>query len=179
VRLIVSALAVAAIPFVVAGCGGGASAEEKWAETVCTDVSDWKNRLQQATDDISAELQSPGAGTLAAIEADVRKAVDATSELADELKALDAPKTESGAQAKQRLDALASQLEGTVNKARQTLETLPEGADVAATVEKLAPLAPALQSLALSTSSTLEAVKAQGADLKEGFDKADSCEELR
>ena len=63
-----------------AGCGG-ASAEEKWAGDVCSAVTTWKSTVQKATGDIRTQLQSPQAGTLAAIDADVGTAVDATKKL--------------------------------------------------------------------------------------------------
>jgi hypothetical protein len=46
-------------------------------------------------------------------------------------------------------------------------------------VKKLTPLDTSLQSLAASTSTTLETIQAGGSDLKEGFDKAGSCEQFR
>jgi uncharacterized phage infection (PIP) family protein YhgE len=179
-RFIFSVLAIAAtLTFGAAGCGGEASAEQKWADGVCADVSDWRSELNQATDAIRAELQSPEAGTLAAIDAAVRKAGDATRQLANDLKAHDAPNGESGAQAKQQLDALASQLEATMTSVRQTLDSVPEGADVSEIVHALAPLAPDLRSLAANASSTLQAVQANGSDLKAGFEDANSCKEFR
>jgi hypothetical protein len=177
-RLALALALLAALAVVAAGCGG-ASPEEKWAGSVCKNIGDWKGKIKQSTDDVRAQLQSPGTGTLAAIQADIRKAVGATHQLAANLKALGRPDTESGAQAKRQIDALASQLDATVTTARQTLQSLPRGADVAATVQKLAPLAPALQSLGAKTSSTLDSVKSSGEKLREGFDKADSCEQFR
>ena len=167
------------LAFAAAGCGSSPSAAEKWAGSVCTDLGNWKSQVKQATDDISAKLQSPQAGTLTAVKADVRKAVDSTQQLANELKALGKPDTDSGAQAKQQTDALASQLQGTVTKAKQTLQSVPSGAGVSETVKALAPLAPELKSLGASASSTLKSVQAAGSDLKDGFDKADSCKQFR
>ena len=179
VRRFALALALsAALAVVAAGCGR-ASSEEKWAGSVCTNISEWKGQIRQSTDDVRAKLQSPGAGTLAAIEADVRKALDSTRRLAADLRALGPPDTASGAQAKQQIDALASQLDATVATAKKTLQSLPKSGDAAAALQKLAPLAPALQSIAVKTSSTLDSIKATGTKLKEGFDKADSCEEFR
>lgn len=178
-RLRRSVLSLAAIFVVVAaGCGGGASAEEKWANSVCTYVADWSGTLKQARDDITAQLQSPKAGTLAAIEAEVRKAGDATNQLASNLKALNAPNTESGAKAKQQLDAFASQLQTAAAKAKESLQSAA-GANVSELVKALAPLAPELQSLSTSASSTLDAVQASGSDLKNGFQKADACKQFR
>lgn len=179
-RILASVVAVSAVLAVVAaGCGSETSPEEKWADSVCTDIGDWKDQVQQATDDITAELQAPEAGTLAAIDADVQTAVNATSQLADNLKALGAPDTESGTQAKQQVDALATELEGTVNEAKQTIDSLPTNADPTEIAKQLAPLAPSLQSLATKTSSTLAAVQEESDELKEGFDNADSCEQFR
>lgn len=179
-RALASAIAVsAALAFIAAGCGGGASPEEKWAGSVCTDIGDWKSEVKKATDDISAEVQSPDTGTVAAIDSAVRSAVDATSQLATELKALGPPDTESGAQAKQEVDSFASQLERTVNQVKQTVASLPEGASLTQTLQKLGPLAPTLESLATSASSTVSTLKASGSKLKEGFDKADSCEQFQ
>lgn len=118
-------------------------------------------------------------GTLAAIDADLQEAEAATDELAANLKELDPPDTEAGEQARQQLVALASQFETTTAQLKQTVESVPEDASATETVQKLAPLAPALQSLAVNTSSTLESIKASDDKLQEGFDDADSCEEFR
>jgi hypothetical protein len=176
---VLSVLALSAtLAFVAAGCGG-ASAEEKWAGNVCTNIGDWKSELQTSVNGVRDKLQSPGAGTLSAINADVQNAVDATNKLASDLKATGPPDTEGGAQAKQQLNALASQLKTAVANAKQTLAGLPEGASLSETAQKLAPLAPALQSLTTSASKTIDSIKATSSKLKEGFDKADSCKQFR
>jgi hypothetical protein len=162
-----------------AGCGAGASPEEKWADSVCSNIGDWKSQVQQAKDDIGAKLNSPRAGTLAAINTDVGDAVDATNQLATELKAIGPPDTEKGAQAKQQVDALAAQLQATVSTAKQAVQSVPESANLAQTAQKLAPLAPALQSLTTATSSALTSIQEDSEALKEGFDKADSCKQFR
>jgi hypothetical protein len=178
VRRLVSVLALsAALAVLAAGCG--ASPEEKWASGVCSDISDWKDQLQMSVTDVRESLQSPATGTVAAIQAEVQEAVDATQNLASDLKARGAPDTESGDQAKQQLDAFATQLDATITQVKQTVENLPAGADAGEIVRRLGPLVPALQSLAVKTSSTLDSVKASGSKLKEGFDKADSCDEFR
>jgi len=169
----------AALASVAAGCGSGASAEEKWADSVCTDLGNWKNQVKQTTDDIAAKLRSPQQGTLTAMKADVQKLVDSSQELAHNLSALAAPKTQSGTQAKQQLDSLASQFETTTNKAKQTLATVPENAGLTETATKLAPLAPDLQSLAAQAKTTVQSIEASSSDLKKGFEQADSCKQLR
>jgi uncharacterized phage infection (PIP) family protein YhgE len=162
---------------VAAGCG--ASPEQKWFDSVCADMGDWRGEIQQSADNVRGQLQSPRAGTLAAIDAEARQVVNATDKLAADLRALGPPDTESGAQAKQQLDALASQLETTVAAWKQAVESVPSGAGAAETAQKLAPLVAALQSLATTTSSTLASIETNGTKLKEGFEKADSCEQFR
>ena len=116
-KIIPPLVALAATLVVVAtGCGGESSAEEQWADSVCTDVATWQDELQQAEDEIRTALQSPGTETLGAIDTAIRQAAEATHELSDELKALEAPDTASGAEAKRQLDALATQLESTATK---------------------------------------------------------------
>ena len=165
------------LAFVAAGCGGQ-SEEEKWASSVCSDLGDWKSQVTQATNDIASEVQSPGAGTLAAIETNVRKAVNATSQLASDLRALGAPDTESGAQAKQQLDSLVSELEGTANQAKQTVQSA-KGSGLTQMVQALTPLASELQSLGTKVSSTLTSIQQTSTKLKDGFQKADSCKQFR
>jgi hypothetical protein len=180
VGLVVSALAITTLlAAIAAGCGGGKSAEEKWADSVCTDLGNWKSQVKQSTDDIAAKIRSPEQGALAAMKADVQKLVDATQQLAQDLRALGAPKTESGAQAKQQLETLASNLQTTTDKAKQTLATVPEGAGLTETAKKLAPLAPDLQAFAAESKSTVQSIEASSSDLKKGFEQADSCEQFR
>jgi ABC-type transporter Mla subunit MlaD len=168
----------ATLAVVAAGCGGGASAEEKWADSVCAPVGTWKSQIQKSTDEIREKVRSPGAGTLAAVQGDVQEAIDATQKLGSDLKALDAPNTDSGAQAKQRLDSLADQLQTTAAQANQTVQGVPDSATLSQTIQQLAPLAAALQSLASSASSTLDSIQASSTKLKDGFEKADSCEQF-
>ena len=180
VRRLASALALSVtLAVVVAACGGDESPEEEWAGSVCSEISDWKGQIEQSTDAVREELQAPEIGTLAAIDAQVREAVAATDELAANLKALGPPDTESGEEAEQELLALASQLEATAAQTKQTVDSVPEGADAGEIAQKLAPLALALQSLAVNASSTLASIKESGEKIKEGFEKADSCEEFR
>jgi ABC-type transporter Mla subunit MlaD len=174
-----AAVALSAVLAAVAGGCGGSSPEEKWAGSVCSDVGDWKSQVQKASDDVKTQLQSPQAGTLAAINTDVRSAVEATQQLATDLKATKPPDTEAGTQAKQQIDSLASQLDTTVTKAKQTVDSVPQGAGLVETAKKLAPLASDLSSLLASASSTLSSVQAGASEIKSGFDNADSCKQFQ
>ena len=157
----------------------GTSAEEEWAGDVCTAVSGWQDQVEQSTNRAREALESPGAGTLAAIEAEVREIIDATDELVNDLRGLEPPDSDAGEQAKQELDTFASQLETTATNTKETFDNLPEDAGITELAQALEPLLPSIQSLVTSASSTFTAVKESGSELEEGFDQADSCERYR
>jgi septal ring factor EnvC (AmiA/AmiB activator) len=167
------------LAFAAAGCGGDSSEAENWASSVCSTVSDWQGEIEQAAQEVQTELQSPDLSTVAAIETQIKSAVTATQKLSSDLKAIDAPDIDSGQQAKQQVDALASQLQSAVNIAKNTVDALPENPNLNELAQKLLPLAPAIQSLATSTSNTVKAIETSGDELKQGFEDADACKPYR
>ena len=166
-----------AVAVLSAGCGGQ-SAEEKYANGVCTDIGTWKDQIQKSVNDVRDQVQAPGTGTLAAISTNVQSAVGATNNLASDLKSRPAPDTDEGAEAKQDLEALGSQAQATVTNVKQTLANLPQNANLSQIATTLAPLAGSLQSLATKTSSTLESVKSAGSKMKDAFENSDACKKL-
>ena len=155
------------------------SAEEEWAGDVCSAVSGWQDKVEQSTNEAREALQSPGSGTLAAIDAEVREIIDATDELVNDLGELEPPNSEAGEQAKREVDTFASQLEATATNAKETFDNLPEDAGITELARALEPLVPSIQALITSASSTFTAVKESGSELEEGLDQADSCERFR
>jgi hypothetical protein len=172
-------LLAAALASVAAGCGGGGkSAEEEWAGSVCTDVATWKNQVTTATSNITNALKSPSSETFSTISTEVQSAVTATHELATNLKGDKPPNTDEGKQAKQQLDSLATQLQSTATKAKQTVESV-QGQSASQALQALSSLGPDLRSLAQQVSSTFSSIEASSSKLKEGFDQADSCKQFR
>jgi hypothetical protein len=55
---------------------------------------------------------------------------------------------------------------------------IPDNAGIATTVSSLATLGPSLDTLATTAQTTLTAVQASGEAMKEGFQKADSCNQF-
>ena len=62
-RLIPAILLVSTLALLAAGCGG-ASAEEKWANSVCSAVGDWQDTVENSVNDVKTQLQSPTTGTM-------------------------------------------------------------------------------------------------------------------
>lgn len=179
VRLGIALLAVT-LAFAAAGCGSSDNSEaETWASSVCSTVSDWQGEIAQSAQEVQTALQSPSSGTVATIETQIQSAVTATQQLSTDLKAIDAPDIDSGQQAKQQVDALASQLQSAVNLAKDTVDALPEDAKLTQLAQELLPLAPAIQALATSTSNTVKAIQESSDELKQGFQDADACKPYR
>ena len=179
-RLGVALVLMTLLAFAAAGCGGSEpSASEEWAGDVCSAVGDWQDQIEQSAADIREQVQSPGADTPAAIQSEIQEGVDASNELADELRSLEPPDTDAGEQAQQQIESLADLVETTVDKTKETIDNLPENASLTEFAQAVAPLLPDLQALVTNTSAALTSVQKSGSELKEGFDKADSCERYR
>jgi uncharacterized phage infection (PIP) family protein YhgE len=179
-RALVTALVLAAaLSSVAAGCGGGKSAEEEWAGSVCTDVANWQSQVKTATTNIKNALQSPGSGTISTVSSEVQSVITATRQLGTNLKGENPPNTDEGNQAKQQVNSLATHLQSTADKAKQTVQSVPQGASASQALQALSSLAPELQSLAQQVSTTMSSIEASSSSLKEGFDKADSCKQFR
>ena len=169
----------AALASVTAGCGGGQSAEEEWAANVCADVANWQSQIKTATSTISDALQSPSSGMVSTISTQVQSAINATRKLGTNLKGDKPPSTDEGEQAKQQIDALATQLQSTAAEAKQAVESVPEGASLSEAAQALSSLGGELRSLAQQVSSTFSSIEGSSSKLKEGFDNADSCKQFR
>ena len=179
-RLGAALILITVLAFAAAGCGGGdTSATEDWAGDVCSAVGDWQDQIEQSASDISDELQSPSADTLESIKDDITEAADASIDLSENLKGLKPPDTEAGDRAQQEVDALADQVDSTVNKTKETIEGLPDNASLTEVAAAIAPLLPPIQALITNVSATLKSLQERGTELNDAFEQADSCERYR
>src|SRR4051794_8163150 len=106
-RLAVAAVPFAALALIAAGCGGDkddTSGATPWADDVCTAVTTWTGSLNDAASSLSANLTRQGLDDAA------DDAKDATGTFVDELQGLGTPDTAAGAEAKDIVDQLASDL---------------------------------------------------------------------
>jgi len=168
-------LAALALVVLLAGCGSSPSPEEKFAGSVCSAVGDWQDQVTQSASAIKAKVQSPSTGMITAIQSDVQSAVDATNTLVNTLSSIQAPDSDEGQAAKQQLDTLSTQFKTTVDKTKQTVNGIDKNAGLATIASSVATLGPSLDTLATTAQTTITAVQASGEALKDGFQKADSC----
>jgi uncharacterized phage infection (PIP) family protein YhgE len=179
-RLGAAVILTALLAFAAAGCGGSeTSATEDWAGDVCSAVNDWQDQIEQSATDIREQLQSPGVDTLEAIKDEITEAADASIDLSENLKSLKPPDTEAGDRVQQEVDELADQVDKTVDKTRETIEGLPDNASLTEVAQAVAPLLPSIQALVANVSASITGLQERGSELKEAFDKADSCEKFR
>ena len=173
------ALGAVAVVLAVSGCGGSSSSPaESWASDVCSSVSTWKTSVQQITTDAANAIAKPGSTREDATNA-VQKGVDATQKLVDDLKGLEAPDTPEGAQAKKDLDTFATDTQQTIDGVKSALAGIPSGAGLAEIVTQLSGQASTLQQAIASGQQLVTSLQNLGGDLKDGFEQADSCKDLR
>lgn len=166
------ALGVVALALAAAGCGGGTSASTTtgsaatalWASGICTAVTTWQTDMKQ----IAATVKSGGLSKSALGDA-AASAKTATQTLTSTLKGLGAPKTTSGALAKESVDQLASQLESGT----KTIEEAVAGGILTA-VPTVASTLKLMGSDVSSTVTDLQNLDVKG-ELDQAFKGADSC----
>jgi hypothetical protein len=166
--LIVIATAVVLLP----ACGGDDDSDaEAWASSVCTEMNTWAGDVEDAVNSLRGEgLQIDRDD----VQAAVTQAKDATGELVDGLEDLGPPETDAGQQAKTELDELGTQLQ-------QQMDQVEEAVDQESGPLALAQTAgTAITTAASDVQSTLTSIQSlEGGELRDAFENADSCDELR
>ncbi len=174
-------LPIVVVAVAAAGCGGGdegPSAEEAWAGEICTSVGSWRTEVEAIARNTADALTQPGA-TREDLESGIQEGLDATKELTDELRASVPPDTPEGEQAKAEVNAFLDDVRAADDEVRTALAGLPEGAGLSQVVTQLAGLAANLQRTIEGGQALVEDLTDLGGDLKDGFEDAESCKELR
>jgi hypothetical protein len=171
VRLSATILLVA-LAALTAGCGGDdESGAEAWAGDVCSALSDWRTSVQEAVESVQSNPS----------EDSLRQAADdtgaATDDLVSTLRGLERPETDAGQEAQAAVDDLA----GDVETARSAIDDAVDGASGAGLLEAVSTIATTLSTLQTEVSSTLDRLEGLdgGQELKDAFERSDSCDELR
>ena len=168
---LVPVIGVAALllTLVAAGCGGSKSsasdATVQWANGVCGAVTTWKTQVTKLAGSIRANSLSEQSlkTTASSIQA-------ATKTMANTLQGLGAPKTASGTEAKQSVDALAKQ----VSKSAATIGDALDSGSIAQAATTISTTFASLKTTAQQTVTTLQSLDAKG-ELSDAFKQADNC----
>jgi phage-related protein len=174
------AVVILSAAIVAAGCGGGSSssggtgtessatAADDWANSVCEAFVAWNNSITDAGQGIRDNPSEEG----------IRTAGDqiqsATQTLADDLHGLGRPDTESGQQAKDTIDQLATNLDTSLQKINEAMDN---ASGTAGAVTAASTIGTSLVEMADHVSTAfqkLQEIDAQG-ELQSAFESGDSC----
>lgn len=168
-------LAIPLAVFALSGCGGGGQSEaEKWADTVCSSIGDWKDEMSSLANDLTTKAQN-GTLNVNELRSGLDKAANETKTLANDLRDAGPPNTDAGNQAKQMLNDVASMARSAIDDARskaQSAGSLPAA---------IAAVAPGLTQTVANVTSELQKVSQldpQG-ELGKAIDDTKSCQSLK
>ena len=175
-RLGVLMFLVTMLALAAAGCGGddGNDATTEWAGDVCSSISTWQSSI---TDAVNSVRDNP---TKEGVDNAFNDAKDATKTFTDDLKGLGTPETDAGQQATDALNELSSDLDAGVQQVQQAIQTA-EGAGATGALSAISAVSATLSTLmsqATTTFSQLQNLNG-GQELKDAFDNAGSCDDLR
>jgi phage-related protein len=175
------AVLILSAAILAAGCGGGSSsssgasgtessatAADDWANSVCGAFATWKNSIQDAGQGIKDNPSEEGIKTAG------EQIQSATQTLSDDLHGLGRPDTESGQQAKDTIDQLATNLDTSLQKINEAMDN---ASGTAGAVTAASTIGTSLVTMADQVSTAfqqLQDIDAQG-ELQSAFESADSC----
>ena len=175
----ISMLLTVVLAFAAAGCGGGQSAEEQWADDVCTPVQDWSTQISQLHDDAKAAVSSPEASTIDTLKTDAQQAVSATNTMKSDLRNLPPAPGENGQTARETLTSFANQMSQTINAVKSSVSGLSSSSSASEAASVPAGASAQVSTLTAQAKSAIKTVEQMSSDLKSGFEDADSCKDLR
>jgi nitrate/nitrite-specific signal transduction histidine kinase len=177
--LLPASILTAALALVAAGCGGGKSAEEQWAEDVCTPIQNWSDQISQLIDDAKAALSSPSGSTIEQLSTDAQKAATATNSMRNDLRDLPPAPGENGQTARETLTSFANQMSQTVSALKESVAKLTSSTSVSQATIVLSSAAGQVSTLTTQAKSAVSTVEQMSSKLRSGFEDADSCKDLR
>lgn len=175
----VLAATVAGVALIAAGCGGSsdsggsdASPTSEWADGLCSAISTWKTAISSIGDTVTG-----GDLTVDAFTAAAEDAKSATETFTSELEDLGKPDTEAGAQAKESIDELATELRSETAEIEETLDGVSGVAGALAAVPAISASLGSMGTLITSALEDLENIDAAG-ELESAFEGSSSCTDL-
>jgi methyl-accepting chemotaxis protein len=180
------AVLILSAAIVAAGCGGDSSSSSSsggtgtessttaagdWANSVCQAFNDWNSSITEAAQSVRDNPTEDGIKTAGD---DIRSATDT---LADDLKGLDRPDTESGQEAKAAIDELATSLETSMQKITDAVDNASGASGLVTAGSTIATTLTEMGSQVSTTGQQLENIDA-GGELQSAFEQADSCSRL-
>lgn len=174
-RLLSMLLAVG-LAVIVAGCGSSHSdkkANEAYADGVCSAIDTWSSEVQSLAAGVGG-----GGISKSSLQKKLTQFQTATKNLVSEIKAVPAPNTSDGKDAKKKVNGLVTQVQSTTAAAQSALAGLPANASLAQIVSALSALAPQLTALTTGAQSTVSSLQQAGSSLSKAFESTSACKKL-
>jgi hypothetical protein len=171
---IVALLAASCAALLASGCGSSSdtSSAEEWANDLCGAFTTWEGAIRTSASDLQSNPSKDGLQTFA------DDADQATGDFVDELKGLGKPDTQGGEQAEQELDRLSSELDGELERIKESVEGVSDASEA---VSAVSVVSGSLVTMANQVSSTIKQLQQADVDdeLKQAFSSAESCQALQ
>jgi len=175
-RLLLASLA-AALALLAAGCGGP-SPEERFAESVCSTTLPWAQKMLKTYEITRLIRAAPGADSVVALNQGALIGKSNAKGFGLELRAIPVPETEAGREAKRWLEHSAREsLEFMAEEVRH-VRRLRLNITLLQSIRELQRLELALVRAFAMMATTAGNIQEFVPELKEPFEKADSCTEL-
>jgi hypothetical protein len=178
-KLVPVALLTVALAVAAAGCGNSESAQEKWANDVCTPIGNWQDQMKQLVNDAKSAVQSPSASTVSTLQSDAKQAESATKDLKTNLQNVGPAPGDNGQTAEQTLNSFASTMSKTISALKSAVDGLSTSTSVSQAATALSSSASQLSGLATQTQTALNSVQQTSSELKSGFQDASACKDLK
>ena len=174
-------LPVAVAVVLAAGCGGGGNSgsstqamdPSEWANSLCGSIDTWATSIRSA----ASSLQC-GNVTKDSLQNTANGVKDATNTLADDIKGLGKPNTQSGQKAKQDLDQLSDEYKSEVQSMQDEVKNASGAKGTLTAVSKVSSTLVTMGSQLQSTFGQLQKLDAKG-ELNTAFKNASNCKKLQ
>jgi len=170
----VAAALVAGVALVAGGCGGGedgdASGSTAWANDLCTAITTWKSSIDQTALGLTSSPSREGLETAAA------EARSATQTFVDTVRALGAPGTESGEEARAATESFATSVESGAAEIEAAVESVSGPTGIFDAISSIRQTIAQLSEDLASTADALEGLANADDELEQSFTEASACE---
>jgi hypothetical protein len=163
--------------FSLSSCGGDGGSEttspSDWANSLCTDLSQWKSSVESVSDSLrGADLSQQQ------VQDVTNEVADATETLVGELQDLGRPDTETGQEAQDAVNQLADEMQTGIGEIERAAAGVSSATDVPQAVSAAGAAFMTMGNQVSSTITGLEQLEPQG-ELKSALEQSDSCNQLR
>jgi hypothetical protein len=149
-----------------------------WADSVCTDLSDWRDSITSLAD-VSGETLTPDV-----LREKLDQADSATTTLVSDLRDLGPPDLQAGDELRQELQSSVDDLESSYDDLKSAANDAAEASGTEF-LQQLAGLATQFSSFVTALESTVDTLRNANvaedskAELQQAFDDASSCQSLQ